>query len=141
MCGILAFFSANGAVDTFRCRIADSLELLHHRGPDDTGVQIIDDEVIFGHKRLSIIDVELSREPLPYQGKYLLTFNGEIYNYLELREELIRRKAPVKDIRELRREICAVTGVPRPLEFEDEVVGLVEYRDGTIIDAIRKVKE
>ena len=59
----------------------------------------------------------------------------------ELKAELIRRRAPVKDIRELRDEIYALTGVPRPLEFEDEVVGLVEYRDGSIIDVIRKVKE
>lgn len=59
----------------------------------------------------------------------------------ELREELIRRKAPVKEIGELREEICRVTGEPRPLEFEDRVVGLVEYRDGSIIDVIRKVRE
>jgi asparagine synthase (glutamine-hydrolysing) len=64
---------------------------MHHRGPDETGVVLIDDDAVFGHKRLSIIDVELSKEPLPYaDGRYLLTFNGEIYNYLELREELVR---------------------------------------------------
>ena len=44
-------------------------------------------------------------------------------------------------VRELREEICRVTGIPRPVEFEDEVVGLVEYRDGSIIDVIRKVAE
>jgi citrate lyase subunit alpha / citrate CoA-transferase len=59
----------------------------------------------------------------------------------ELKAELIKRRAPVKDIRELRDEIYAVTGIPRALEFEDKVVGLVEYRDGSIIDVIRKVKE
>lgn len=91
MCGILAFFNGNGVIDPFHSRVADALELMHHRGPDDTGIQIIDNEVIFAHKRLSIIDVELSKEPLPYlDDRYLLTFNGEIYNYLELREELIR---------------------------------------------------
>lgn len=58
----------------------------------------------------------------------------------DLRAELLRRKAPVKDIRELQREIYAVTGTPRPLEFEDDVVALVEYRDGTIIDTVRRVK-
>ena len=62
-------------------------------------------------------------------------------NLPELKEELIRRKAPVKDIRQLRDEIYAVTGVPRPVEFEDEVVGLIEYRDGSIIDVVRKVRE
>ncbi len=59
----------------------------------------------------------------------------------ELRKELLRRKAPVKDIRELHEEICRVTGNPRPLEFEEEVVALIEYRDGTVIDAVRRVKE
>lgn len=59
----------------------------------------------------------------------------------ELRAELIKRRAPVKDIRELRDEIYGLTGVPRPLEFEDDIIGLVEYRDGSIIDVIRRVKE
>lgn len=90
VCGILAFFSSNSEVSGFQSRITEALELLHHRGPDDTGVQVVDQDVIFAHKRLSIIDVELSKEPLPYLDRYLLTFNGEIYNYLELREELIR---------------------------------------------------
>jgi citrate lyase subunit alpha/citrate CoA-transferase len=58
----------------------------------------------------------------------------------DLRAELLRRKAPVKDIRELQRDIYRVTGTPRPLEFEDEVVALVEYRDGSIIDTVRRVK-
>lgn len=61
--------------------------------------------------------------------------------HAELKEELIRRKLPVKEIGELQREICKVTGTPRPLEFEDEVVALIEYRDGSIIDAVRRVKE
>ena len=59
----------------------------------------------------------------------------------ELKAELIRRRAPVKDIRELRDEIYAVTGVPKALEFEDKVVGLIEYRDGSIIDVVRKVRQ
>ena len=62
-------------------------------------------------------------------------------NLPELKAELIRRKAPVKEIRQLRDEIHAVTGVPRPVEFEDKVVGLIEYRDGSIIDVVRKVRE
>jgi len=59
----------------------------------------------------------------------------------ELKEELIKRRVPVTDIRQLRDEIYAVTGVPRALEFTDKVVGLVEYRDGSIIDVIRQVVE
>jgi asparagine synthase (glutamine-hydrolysing) len=97
MCGLLAFFSAHGDAGAHRDAVADALECLHHRGPDETGVEVIGDmsgahsDAVFAHKRLSIIDVESSREPLPYaKGRYLLTFNGEIYNYIELREELAR---------------------------------------------------
>ena len=57
-------------------------------GPDETGVEVIGNDAVFAHKRLSIIDVAFSHEPLPYaNGRYLLTFNGEIYNYIELRKE------------------------------------------------------
>jgi asparagine synthase (glutamine-hydrolysing) len=95
MCGVLVFISDAGAAAGQREAVAAALEALHHRGPDDTGVVLADSDVIFGHKRLSIIDVEFSHEPLPYPasgpeaGRYLLTFNGEIYNYIELRQQLI----------------------------------------------------
>ena len=97
MCGLLGYFSASGNAGAHRDRIAVALESLHHRGPDETGVDVVASpdgvgtDAVFAHKRLSIIDVASSHEPLPYaQGRYLLTFNGEIYNYLELREELKR---------------------------------------------------
>jgi len=89
MCGLLAYFSSSADAAAHRDAIAQALECLHHRGPDETGVELVDSDAVFAHKRLSIIDVALSHEPLPYaDGRYLLTFNGEIYNYLELREEL-----------------------------------------------------
>ncbi len=59
----------------------------------------------------------------------------------ELRRELLRRRLPVKEIRELHEEICQLTGKPREIEFTDEVVALIEYRDGTIIDCVRRVRE
>ncbi len=91
MCGLLAYFASRGYAGMQSEAIEKALESLHHRGPDETGTQVVDEDVVFGHKRLSIIDVESSHEPLAYaDGRYLLTFNGEIYNYVELREELIR---------------------------------------------------
>jgi asparagine synthase (glutamine-hydrolysing) len=91
MCGILAFFSSTGDALRHERALAEALECVHHRGPDETGLEAVGLDAIFAHKRLSIIDVALSHEPLPYaNGRYLLTFNGEIYNYLELREELAR---------------------------------------------------
>ena len=94
MCGVLVFISDAGAAAHHTEAVAAALESEHHRGPDDTGVVLADEHVIFAHKRLSIIDVEFSHEPLPYPvsgpeaGRYLLTYNGEIYNYIELRREL-----------------------------------------------------
>ncbi|MGD9807154.1 MAG: citrate lyase subunit alpha [Deferribacterales bacterium] len=58
----------------------------------------------------------------------------------DLKRELIKNKLPVKDINQLHEEIIAITGKPRPLEFTDEIIALIEYRDGTIIDAVRKIK-
>jgi citrate lyase subunit alpha/citrate CoA-transferase len=58
----------------------------------------------------------------------------------ELREALIKAGLPVRDIADLKRLAESYTGVPRPLEFDDKVVGLVEYRDGTIIDTIFRPK-
>jgi citrate lyase subunit alpha/citrate CoA-transferase len=57
----------------------------------------------------------------------------------DLKKELARRKLPVKDIRQLQHDICTLTGVPRPVEFADEIVALIEYRDGSIIDVVRRV--
>jgi len=58
----------------------------------------------------------------------------------ELKEELRRRNLPVKDIRQFHDEITRLTGVPRPVDFEDRIVGLIEYRDGSIIDVVRQVR-
>jgi asparagine synthase (glutamine-hydrolysing) len=97
MCGLLTFVSAHAHASARRDAVAEALESIHHRGPDETGVNVVDDDMVFGFKRLSIIDVERSHQPLAYPptgpqaNRYVITFNGEIYNYLELREELIAR--------------------------------------------------
>lgn len=67
-----------------------SLVCMRHRGPDESG-EWHDDDAVLGFNRLSIIDVEGSHQPLTHAGdRYRIVFNGEIYNYLELREELSR---------------------------------------------------
>ena len=90
MCGLLAYLStdAERVEQTHVDGVRHALHCLHHRGPDDTAVWS-DDHVVLGFNRLAIIDVEGSPQPLPYAGgRYRILFNGEIYNYLELREEL-----------------------------------------------------
>src|SRR5262245_61842686 len=65
---------------------------LRHRGPDESGC-IVDRNVGLGHRRLSIIDLSpTGRQPLSSDdGSYVIVFNGEVYNYLELRRELVER--------------------------------------------------
>jgi asparagine synthase (glutamine-hydrolysing) len=90
MCGLLAYLSTDAprVSETHVDDVREALHCLHHRGPDDTAVWS-DGNVVLGFNRLSIIDVEGSPQPLPYAGdRYRILFNGEIYNYVELREEL-----------------------------------------------------
>ncbi|MBP3040096.1 asparagine synthase (glutamine-hydrolyzing) [Bacillaceae bacterium Marseille-Q3522] len=64
--------------------------IIHHRGPDDEGYYG-DGHVQFGFRRLSIIDVKSGHQPLSYENeRYWIIFNGEVYNYVELREELLQ---------------------------------------------------
>lgn len=92
MCGLLGIIAANGAAENFVEAVEGALPCMHHRGPDDSGTWH-DQDVVFGFNRLSIIDLEHSHQPLQWgpegePDRYALTFNGEIYNYVELREEL-----------------------------------------------------
>ena len=69
------------------------LDVIKHRGPDDSGTFISEsNEVIFGHARLSIIDIKNGQQPMCSPDKrYTIVFNGEIYNFLELRQSLVQR--------------------------------------------------
>ncbi|WP_067830244.1 asparagine synthase (glutamine-hydrolyzing) [Nocardia inohanensis] len=99
MCGLLGFLTAQTAstpdgrtVETTAAQVYEALHCQRHRGPDEKGTWN-DERMIFGFNRLSIIDIEHSHQPLRWgppenPERYALTFNGEIYNYLELREEL-----------------------------------------------------
>lgn len=92
MCGIAGCFTANpGEPNTVGLERA--LLRLRHRGPNGQGVERFETEggeLILGHRRLSIIDLsDAGLQPMASaDGRYTVTFNGEIYNYIELREEL-----------------------------------------------------
>jgi asparagine synthase (glutamine-hydrolysing) len=90
VCGLIGFLSADGTAPAARPVIEQALTCMRHRGPDEGGVWN-DDSAAIGFRRLSIIDIARSHQPLPYlDGRYQLIFNGEVYNYLELRERLTR---------------------------------------------------
>ena len=87
MCGITGFV---GAVDSREQVLENMMNTIVHRGPDSSGM-FVDEDAALGFRRLSIIDItEVGDQPLYNEDKTkVLTFNGEIYNYRELREELI----------------------------------------------------
>lgn len=94
MCGIAGIIYKDKSDIKDIMQIKKMTDTLRHRGPDAEG-QWIYKNVAIGHRRLSIIDrVEISNQPmLSHDGRYILTYNGEIYNYLELREELLKAGA------------------------------------------------
>jgi asparagine synthase (glutamine-hydrolysing) len=92
MCGIAGYWSGERAVD-WAPRMESALYFLRRRGPDDMGFQRWESgwgEVGLGHTRLSIIDLSAGgHQPMSSDdGRYSIVFNGEIYNYRELRQEL-----------------------------------------------------
>ena len=93
MCGFVGFYSKIGKANEYE-HMNEMLSAIHHRGPDDTGV-FQDEWVQFGFKRLSIIDLENGAQPLnDHSKRYWIIFNGEIYNYVELREKLVEQGYP-----------------------------------------------
>ncbi|MGH3950845.1 MAG: asparagine synthase (glutamine-hydrolyzing) [Pseudonocardiaceae bacterium] len=93
MCGLLGLICAseNDAANA-RSAVASALHCQRHRGPDESDTWA-DAEVVYGFNRLAFIDLEHSHQPLTWgppesPQRYTMNFNGEIYNYLELRAEL-----------------------------------------------------
>ncbi|MCK4882854.1 MAG: asparagine synthase (glutamine-hydrolyzing) [Candidatus Omnitrophica bacterium] len=89
MCGIAGIIHHSGIHQDDIDLIARMNELQKHRGPDDEGIYS-DKHCCLGHRRLSIIDLSINGHQPFYSddGRLILTFNGEIYNYIELRDEL-----------------------------------------------------
>lgn len=91
MCGIAGIVSCNkNEVNLDKLRAMT--KVIAHRGPDGDGHWISDNGIVgFGHRRLSIIDLNhQADQPMHYLGRYTIVFNGEIYNYVELKEQLSR---------------------------------------------------
>jgi asparagine synthase (glutamine-hydrolysing) len=92
MCGVAGIIRKDdGPVD--RDEIERITELVAHRGPDGVGHHL-DGALALGHRRLAIFDTSpRGRQPMSYRDRYWITYNGAIYNYIELRKELESRGA------------------------------------------------
>lgn len=90
MCGICGIVYSDSKRQVSEYRLRRMRDVLTHRGPDDAGM-LIEDAVGLGHRRLSIIDLsERGHQPMNSRsGRFCITYNGEIYNYPALRDELL----------------------------------------------------
>jgi len=96
MCGIIGAFWRSPPSDSLE-RVKQALAVMKHRGPDDHGLQQVSpfenasSKLYLGHLRLSILDLsDAGHQPMSSQcGRYSIVYNGEVYNYKELRDELV----------------------------------------------------
>jgi asparagine synthase (glutamine-hydrolysing) len=88
MCGIVGIFDVNGTAEIDRDLLSRMNESQFHRGPNEGGLHV-EPGLGFGHRRLSIIDLSSGQQPMHSSDQnVVLTYNGEVYNFLELRQEL-----------------------------------------------------
>jgi asparagine synthase (glutamine-hydrolysing) len=87
MCGIVGIINKNNQVDARLLK--EMADVISYRGPDEEG-NYLDKNIGLYHKRLSIIDLATGHQPM-ISNKFVIVFNGEIYNYIELREDLKRK--------------------------------------------------
>jgi asparagine synthase (glutamine-hydrolysing) len=98
MSGLLAFVGSRAIAYEQRDALEAALRTMHHRGPDQTDMSVVSDSSILGFTRLVTLDHSGGRQPMSYppdgfhSGRYLIAFDGEIYNHAELRDELIETK-------------------------------------------------
>lgn len=90
MCGISGIKSLSSKpIQYLDKKIKVMNDLIAHRGPDGEGIWVAKDNTTgFGHKRLSILDLEHGQQPMSDEAGFTICFNGEIYNYVELKEQL-----------------------------------------------------
>lgn len=96
MCGIAGFYQFNESTDNKLNTLKAMLTRIKHRGPDESGVYL-SDAIGLGSVRLSIIDLSTGTMPLSNKDESLwIVFNGEVFNYIELKEELIAKNHTFK---------------------------------------------
>lgn len=122
MCGIAGVVGREGACQ----HVTRMIAALAHRGPDGAGVFSAGRDVAVGHARLAILDLSpAGAQPMTSRdGRWTLAFNGEIFNYQELREELGRTPWRSSSDTEVLLEACAAWGIGRAL---DRSIGMFAF--------------
>ena len=94
MCGIAGFIYKDKKKAAEQSRLKKMVDAIAHRGPDAEGM-FCAENIALGHRRLSIIDLsEQGNQPMySHDGRYVIVFNGEIYNYIEIKKELSKAGA------------------------------------------------
>lgn len=91
MCGFAGYITVEGEGNEYKDDLIEMMNSIKHRGPDDEGTHI-DDMAGLGFRRLSIIGIENGKQPMYNEdNSIVVTFNGEIYNYQEIKDELIKK--------------------------------------------------
>ena len=91
MCGFAGYIAAAGTGEQYKDDLKKMMDAIKHRGPDDEGMHV-DDMAGLGFRRLSIIGITNGRQPMYNEDETIVvTFNGEIYNYQSIKEELIKK--------------------------------------------------
>ena len=91
MCGLAGFFNSQHNANNPLSIISEMTDRLIHRGPDDQGLWCnLEDGIALGHRRLAILDLsEQGHQPMhSHNDRYVMVYNGEIYNYLTLKKQL-----------------------------------------------------
>ncbi|MDC0443015.1 asparagine synthase (glutamine-hydrolyzing) [Gammaproteobacteria bacterium] len=100
MCGLAGFYPSQSSTHEASSYLMQAMvDKLNHRGPDDLGIWIDANQIIaLGHRRLSILDISSAgHQPMSSaNGRFVLTYNGEIYNHLELRTEIEKDKHSIE---------------------------------------------
>lgn len=131
MCGISGCYYSNSAAGDLRPLIEKMTDLITHRGPDGHGY-FVEDEIALGHRRLSIIDLSLGAQPMSNREKTVwIVFNGEIYNFREIRKEFENENYPFQTHSDTEVLIAL---------YEKYGVDLLEKINGMFVFAIWDVK-
>jgi asparagine synthase (glutamine-hydrolysing) len=124
MCGFFGIFSPKG-INFDRAKLESLTKLINHRGPDENGY-FVNGNINLGFNRLSIIDIKNGKQPFISQNnRYVIVFNGEIYNYKILRKNLISKNINLKTNSDT--EVLLESIANFGLDFIDKINGMFAF--------------